>query len=91
MTTEAEIYTLREETLRKFGPKTADHPSVGAECKACHQPLKAGDYTTLIPLGPGDDPEEQAKAAAGRPYNSIALEVHWTCATGLGADLRVRV
>lgn len=65
---------------RKFGPKQATHPTVGKECPACHVPFKEGDYTTLISLGPGDDPEEQAKAKAEKPYNAVALEVHFDCA-----------
>lgn len=67
---------------RKFGPKTADHPSVGRPCPACHVPFADGDYTALVMLGPGDDPEQQAKAAVGRAYTAVAMEVHWTCATG---------
>lgn len=72
--------------IRKFGPKTEDHPSVGEDCPACKQKFKAGDFTTLIALGPGDDPEEQEKARTGRPYTAVAIEVHWTCATGLPDD-----
>lgn len=69
-------------SIRKFGPKTEDHPSVGTQCPACKTSFAAGDYTTLIALGPGDDPDAQDHAVAGRPYNAIALEVHWACATG---------
>ena len=68
--------------MRKFGPKLADHPSVGELCPACKQPFKEGDYTTLVTLGPGDDLEARIKARAGEPYNAIALEAHWGCATG---------
>lgn len=68
--------------MNRFGPKRADHPSVGANCPACNVPFKEGDHTTLVSLGPGDDPESRQKAAAGRPYNAVALEVHWACATG---------
>ena len=68
--------------LRPFGPKSADHPSVGTDCPACHVPFAEGDYTTLVTLGPGSDPEEQQRATEGRPYNAVAVEVHWTCATG---------
>lgn len=68
--------------LRRFGPKTEDHPSVGNECPACHNPFAAGDYTTLIPLGPGDDPEAQERAREGRAYNAVAVEVHFACAGG---------
>ncbi len=69
-------------SLRKFGPKAGDHPSVGKECPACQQPFKIGDYTTLIGLGPGDNPEAQERCKAGRPYNAVAAEVHYACATG---------
>jgi len=71
------------DTLRKFGPKGADHPTVGENCPACHKPFQAGDFTTLIALGPGDDPEAQEKARSGIGfYNAVAVEVHWACATG---------
>lgn len=65
---------------RRFGPKAADHPGVGEKCPACHVPFAAGDYTTLVPLGPGGDEEARERRDAGRVYNAIALEVHWDCA-----------
>lgn len=65
--------------MRPFGPKAADHPSVGTKCPACKKPFTAGDFTTLVSLGPGDDPEEQAKAREGRAYNAVAVEVHAAC------------
>jgi hypothetical protein len=68
--------------LRKFGPKAEEHPSVGKECPACREPFLVGDYTTLIALGPGTDSEAQERAREGRPYNAIAMEIHWGCATG---------
>lgn len=68
--------------LRKFGPKAADHPSVGTRCPACQVPFDVGDYTTLVALGPGDDPVSQEHARQGRAFNAQALEVHWACATG---------
>lgn len=64
---------------RKFGPKTKDHPSIGGLCPACKLPFKEGDYTTLITLGPGDSPEAQERCRLGRPYNAVAVEVHWAC------------
>lgn len=66
-------------TARIFGPKTADHPSVGKPCPTCGDQFTAGDYTTLATLGPGKDPEAQARARVGLPYNAIAVEVHATC------------
>ena len=72
-------------SLRKFGPKTGDHPTVGTPCAACDEPFKEGDYTTLIAMGPGADPEEQKKAREGHAYNAVALETHFACATGFTA------
>jgi hypothetical protein len=65
--------------MRKFGPKIADHPSIGKECPACHIPFQGGDYTTLVMLGPGDDADGRERRDAGRPYNAVALEIHWEC------------
>ena len=71
-----------EQELRMFGPKLARNSSIGDPCPACRTEFKEGDYTTLVTLGPGDDPDAQAYARDGRPYNAVAIEVHWACATG---------
>jgi hypothetical protein len=65
---------------RVFGPKTADHPSIGMECPGCHTKFAEGDMTTLITIGPGDNEEARERAKAGRPYTAVALEVHSACA-----------
>lgn len=67
---------------RMFGPKSADHPSVGRECPACHVPFAAGDFTTLVAIGSGGDEESQQRAREGRAYNAVAVEAHWACVTG---------
>jgi hypothetical protein len=67
---------------RPYGPKQSNHPTVGHECPACHTAFVAGDWTTLVPLGPGGSTYERGRARAGRPYNAAAVEVHWACATG---------
>ena len=72
-----------DKDLRKFGPKSKDHSTIGNPCPACNAPFKEGDYTTLISLGPSDDPEQQKKCREGRAFNAVAVEVHWSCATGL--------
>lgn len=69
--------------MRKFGPKAKNHPSIGVKCPACCEPFKKGDYTTLVELGPGDDPEERLKCRNGRSYTAVASEVHYACATGV--------
>lgn len=69
-------------SLRPFPPKAASHPTVGELCLACGNPLEGGQSTTLIPLGPGDDIESRQKAADGRWYNAVAVEIHYVCATG---------
>jgi hypothetical protein len=69
--------------LRKFGPKAKDFDGKTVPpCAACNQPFKAGDYSTLVAIGPGDDPEVQAACLKGRPYNAVAVEAHWACVTG---------
>lgn len=74
---------MENDTLRKFGPKPMDFdPEESPPCAACKQQFKPGDHSTLVLLGPGDDPSEQLKCREGRPYNSLAVEVHWACATG---------
>lgn len=67
---------------RAFGPKGADHPTIGRPCPACHVAFAPGDFTTLVALGPGDDPDAQERAREGWAYNAVAVEVHYTCATG---------
>lgn len=75
---------LQPDALRRFGPLIADHSAIGEECLLCEKTFQAGDATTLVPLGPGyDDQEEREKCASGRYYNAIAILVHWSCATGL--------
>ena len=66
--------------LRRMGPMTPDH--LPPPCPACKVAFKAGDYCTLIALGPGDDDEGRRRAREGRVYNAVALPVHWACATG---------
>jgi len=69
---------------RVWGPKDAEtvarDAKAGRSCPGCQKPFKEGDYTTLVTIGPGDDPEEQEKARAGRPYNAVAVEAHAACA-----------
>jgi hypothetical protein len=68
--------------MRKFNPLAEDHPLVGDECPACHKKFVAGDVTTLVELGPGDDKEGRERARDGKPYKAVAMPVHWACATG---------
>jgi hypothetical protein len=69
--------------LRRFGPTQPDHWSVGQLCPACHRPIEAGDFTTLVALGPGANPEQRERARAGRFYNAVGVVVHHGCATGV--------
>lgn len=71
------------EELRKFGPKPADHWSVGKLCPRCNKPFKVGDFTTLIAIEAGFASEEdKEKAMSGRAYTTEAEEVHYDCAVG---------
>jgi hypothetical protein len=69
--------------LRKFPPLKADHPLVNEQrCAACKQFFVAGDITTIIFVGPGDDPEARERAREGRAYTGVGVPAHWACATG---------
>jgi hypothetical protein len=69
--------------LTKMGPLAANHPMVDEqECAACKYAFEEGDYVTLVPVGPGADPEARAAAREGRAYAGVAVPVHWSCATG---------
>jgi hypothetical protein len=65
--------------VNKLGPKPAAHPSIGEICPGCNRAFEEGDYTTLIPIGPGGDGESREKARNGKAYDAVALEVHWEC------------
>ena len=67
---------------QKMGPLAPDHPLLEGVCSACQEAFFAGQFITLIPVGPGSDEEERHKARTGRPYIAVALPVHWSCATG---------
>lgn len=70
--------------MRKFPPLTDDHwLVVGDEtCPACKKHFAAGDSTTLVLIGPGDDPETRQRCREGRAYNGVAIPAHWACVTG---------
>jgi hypothetical protein len=65
--------------MGKFAPLKLGHPLIGEICLACQKPFVAGDVTTLIALGPGDDPEAREKAKKRLPYSAVAVPVHWDC------------
>lgn len=68
--------------IPKIGPKDVRHPTIGGACLLCQETFAAGDYTTILPMGPGSDPEARTLCKAGEPYEGIGVEVHWMCATG---------
>jgi hypothetical protein len=63
--------------MRKFGPKSKDHPSCDVKCPVCDVPFKEGDFTTLVTVGARG--EDREKMIEGRPYNAVAQEIHWDC------------
>jgi hypothetical protein len=48
------------------------------DCPACD--LELAGPTALVYIGPGGDPEDQAKARAGRWHTGAAVAVHAACA-----------
>lgn len=53
-----------------------------SSCAACGKPFLHDQTVTLVPLGPGDDADARAAAAAGQTYSARAVPVHRSCATG---------
>lgn len=68
---------------RVFGPLVEGNAEIGKPCPACQKPFAIGQYTTLVALGPSDDPEQQALARDGRPYIAVAIQAHYACVTGI--------
>lgn len=68
--------------IDEVGDHQRRRSTVGVECPACHEKFKEGDSSTLVVLGPGPSKEAQQRCRDGRVYNAVAIEVHWTCATG---------
>jgi hypothetical protein len=67
--------------MRAFPPFEDDHPSLdGGECAVCGHRFVVGDTPTIIPLGPGDDLEAQAKAMRGGWYSCLGVLAHAACA-----------
>lgn len=64
----------------KFQPLLDNHPLVTEKhkCPVCEIEFKAGDITTIIPLGPSND-EDRLREKEGRSYNAAAACVHWNC------------
>jgi len=67
-----------------MGPKSlsADHFMVGLPCPACLEPLAEGEPIALVPIGPGEDEDDRAKARAGGWHSGSSVATHWACATG---------
>jgi len=72
--------------MRKFLPLEAGDRLLKKTCPACEGKFIIGDEVTLVPLGPGPSPEARYRARQRRPYNAVALPVHWGCATGGDSD-----
>ena len=69
-------------TIRRFEPLAWNHSTVDTICPACKEWFQSGDVTTLIPIGPGADPEARAKALDRVYFTGVGVVVHWACATG---------
>jgi hypothetical protein len=74
----------RRDTFDRRGPLAADHPLVtGVDiCQGCGFRYRAGEFVTLVTIGPGDDAEARQHLRDGRSYNAVAIPAHWACVTG---------
>lgn len=67
---------------RRFGPRPGDALPSDKPCPACGNPFKKDEFTTLVPIGPGDSEESRRKCREGKAYNAVAVEAHYACVTG---------
>lgn len=83
------VYFYRTNVKPLTGPVMvieANHPLVSGPpldrrtCAACGHMFKVGDETVLIPLGPGQNPDEREKCRSGRPYAALCEIAHARCA-----------
>ncbi len=63
----------------RFGPLSADHPSVGKDCGICDQPMNVGDVPALVEVEPDDD-LQRFKRDRGGAYTATCHITHETCA-----------
>lgn len=73
--------------VRFQGPTTHQHvrgPIDGTTdygiCIGCDQAFEAGQYMTILPVGPGGDEESRAKAFRGGWYSCNGVPLHAECA-----------
>ena len=71
-----------QKELRKLEPLAKPDAILSMICPGCGDPFRLDDIVTLVPIGPGLNPESCQRAREGRPYTAVAVPVHWACATG---------
>lgn len=69
-------------SIYKFGPRGDGDEAPENPCAACGLEFVVGDYSALVPLGPGASKEGRENARTGQPYIAVCVMVHWACATG---------
>jgi hypothetical protein len=60
----------------------------GRTCPACQRAFAQSEVVTVVPIGPGDDQDDQRRARESRWYSAAAVVAHAACA-GLDVDARV--
>lgn len=66
--------------IRVFDGLSSDHPLYDEPCPGCDGQLGGAGRVALVYVGPGDDPDSQDKARAGRWHTGAAVAVHAACA-----------
>ena len=72
----------RSQELKRLPPLPRAHWALDEKCPGCLKQFEVGDTTTMILIGPGDDPEKRKRAREGQAYQGVAVVAHWACATG---------
>lgn len=72
---------MKDRHLQKVGPLEKGQ-IIPYPCPGCEHEFKTGDIMAVIPIGPGEDPEERKNAREGKAHRAVAILAHWACATG---------
>lgn len=72
---------IYEDRIPKVFPEVVEtHPLAEVPCPACGYPLANGEPVALLVLGPGADPEAQAKCRRAAWFTAAGIALHAACA-----------
>lgn len=78
-------WQMGEPRTRELPAPAPDHPAYEMECAVCPDRLGNGLPVVAVVIGPGAEPRDQDKCAAGVPFAAWAVLAHAACTAQDGA------